>query len=155
MQPEHELPHRLPVPHLRNDSSPDAEDNKDLIRRWLQMGEQGFAGDFNQYFTPDYAGHLSGQPPQSLDDLASLERAFATAFSHISYTVEDLLAVGDKVVLRVTTRATHTGEFHGVAPTHRQVSMTGIVIYRITAGRISESWGELDLLGLFRQLRAP
>jgi predicted ester cyclase len=132
-----------------------ANDNEDLIRRWLRMGEQGFAGDFHQYFTPDYTGHLGGQPTQSLDDLMRLERAFAAAFSRISYTVEDLFSIADKVVLRVTTCATHTGEFHGIAPTQRQVTMSGIVIYKVHAGRICESWGELDLLGLFRQLRAP
>ncbi len=119
------------------------------------MGEQGFIGDFNEYFTPDYLGHLSGEQPQSLHDLMRLERGFAAAFSNISYNLEDLFAVGDRVVLRVTTRATHTGEFHGVASTDRQVTMTGVVIYRIVDKRIAESWGELDLLGLFRQLRAP
>jgi predicted ester cyclase len=131
------------------------DDNKTLIRRWLRMGEQGFAGDFNEYFAPDYRGHLSGQQPQSLNDLKELERGFAAAFSNISYNIEDLLAVEDRVVLRVTTSATHTGEFHGVKPTNRHVTLTGIVIYRIVEGRIAESWGELDLMGLFRQLRSP
>ena len=46
-------------------------------------------------------------------------------------------------------------EFHGVKPTDRQVTLTGIVIYSIVDGRIAESWGELDLMGLFRQLRSP
>jgi hypothetical protein len=45
------------------------ESNKTLVRRWLKMGEGGFAGDFHEYFTPDYRGHLAGQPTQSLDDL--------------------------------------------------------------------------------------
>jgi predicted ester cyclase len=132
-----------------------AEDNKALIRRWLRMGEQGFTGDFNEFFTPDYRGHLSGEQPQSLVDLMAVERGFAAAFSNIAYNVEELLAVGDRVVLRVKTRATHTGRFHGVEATARQVTFTGIVIYRIIDARIAESWGELDLLGLFRQLRAP
>jgi predicted ester cyclase len=132
-----------------------ADDNKALIRRWLRMGERGFTGDFGEYFAPGYCGHLSAQQPQSLDDLIRLERGFAAAFSNISYSVEELLAVDDKVVLRSTTRATHAGEFHGVGPTGHQVTVTGIVIYKILDGRIVESWGELDLLGLFRQLRSP
>ncbi|HEX3836688.1 MAG TPA: hypothetical protein VHW25_06970 [Steroidobacteraceae bacterium] len=72
-----------------------AEDNKALIRRWLRMGEQGFTGDFNEFFTPDYRGHLSGEQPQSLIDLMAVERGFAAAFSNIAYNVEELLAVGD------------------------------------------------------------
>jgi predicted ester cyclase len=129
------------------------DDNKALVRRWLQMGEKGFTGDFGEYFTPDYVGHLGGQDPQTLADLIRLERGFAASFSSISYNVEDLFAVDDRVVLRVTTRATHSGVFHGIDPTGRSVAMTGIVIYRVACGRIAESWGELDFLGLFRQLR--
>lgn len=129
------------------------DDNQALIRRWLKMGEAGFDGDFGEFFTPDYVGHLGSQEPQTLSDLIRLERAFAASFADISYGVEDLFAVDDKVVLRVTTRATHTGAFHGIDPTQRRIAMTGIVIYRFSDGRIAESWGELDLLGLFRQLR--
>jgi predicted ester cyclase len=129
------------------------ESNKTLVRRWLKMGEQGFRGNFNEYFTPDYRGHLDGQPAQSLDDLVRLEREFASSFSDISYEVADLFGVDDKVVLRVVTRATHRGAFHGIEATERRVTMTGIVIYRFVEARIAESWGELDFLGLFRQLR--
>ena len=57
-------------------------------------------------------------------------------------------------VLRATIGAIHTGEFYGVNPTGRRVSFTAIVIYRILGGKIAESWGELDFLGLFRQLRS-
>jgi hypothetical protein len=45
------------------------ENNKALGRRWLRMAERGFKGDFGEYFTPDYVGHVSGQAPQSLDEL--------------------------------------------------------------------------------------
>jgi predicted ester cyclase len=129
------------------------ETNKALVRRWLKMGERGFTGDFSEYFTPDYLGHLSGQPPQTLDDLVRLERGFAASFSEISYEVADLFGVRDKVVLRVATRATHTGTFQGAEATGRRITITGIVIYRFVGARIAESWGELDFLGLLRQLR--
>ena len=49
---------------------------------------------------------------------------------------------------------THRGEFEGIAPTGQRVEFTGIVIYRIAAGRIAESWAELDFLRLMRQLRS-
>ncbi len=129
------------------------ESHKALIRRWLRMGEQGFTGDFHDYFTADYVGHLSGQPPQALDDLVRLEREFAASFSDIRYEIADLFAVDDKVVLRVATHATHRGLFHGVGATGRRITITGIVIYRFVDARVAESWGELDFLGLFRQLR--
>ena len=61
------------------------DENKALIRRWLQMGERGFSGDFGEFFAPDYVGHLGGQAPQTLDDLVRLERGFAASFANISY----------------------------------------------------------------------
>ena len=66
--------------------------------------------------------------------------------------VEGLIAEDDKVVLRVTTQATQTGEFLGIAPTGRHVRFTGIVIYRLRDGKIAESWGEMDFARLWRQL---
>jgi predicted ester cyclase len=83
-----------------------------------------------------------------------MEREFAASFSDISYDIADLLALDDKVVLRVATHAVHTGAFHGIEATGRRGTMTGIVIYRIAGDGIAESWDELDLFGLFRQLRA-
>ena len=127
--------------------------NIDVIRRFLRMGEQGFHGDFNEYFTPDYLGYLSGQQ-LSLTDLIVFERGFAAAFSNVSYNVDEIFGVGDRVACRITTRAAHTGKFDGIGPTGRQIAIGGIAIYRFVEGRIAESWCELDMLGMFGQLKA-
>ena len=86
-------------------------------------------------------------------ELERLERAFAAAFSDTKREVKDLIGEKDRAVLRVETISTHTGEFYGIAPTHKQVRFTGIVIYRISDGRIAESWAEVDFASLIRQLR--
>ena len=85
----------------------------ELIRRWLRMADAGFAGDFDEFFTPDYVGHLSGRMHMDLAELGRLERGFAASFADAERTVEDLWGAGDKVVLRLTTRARHAGEFQG------------------------------------------
>lgn len=64
-----------------------------------------------------------------------------------------MIGEGDRVVVRVTGRGTHRGEFQGIAPTGRQVSATGVGIARIVDGRIAESWAAYDALGLLDQLR--
>jgi len=71
-----------------------------------------------------------------------------------SVTIEDQLAENDKVVTRWTARGTHKGKFQGIAPTGRQVSVTGMTISRFVDGKIAESWIELDTLSLMRQLGA-
>ena len=133
----------------------ECEANLRLIRRWLKFADAGFAGDFGEFLQPDYAGHLSGRIHMDLRELERLERGFTSAFAGVTRSIEDLFAAGDKVVLRLTTRATHRAEFNGIPARGRRVSFAGIVIYRMRAGRIAESWGELDFAGLWRQLTAP
>lgn len=72
----------------------------------------------------------------------------------MAVTVEDLIAEGDKVAARVTTRGTHTGELMGLPPTGRRVEWSGISMTRHADGRIAEQWGEFDALGLLQQLGA-
>jgi steroid delta-isomerase-like uncharacterized protein len=68
------------------------------------------------------------------------------------FSIEDLIAEGDKVVARWTFRGTHRGEYFGIPPTGKQVALTGITIYGITVGKIQEAWTNLDALGLMQQL---
>jgi predicted ester cyclase len=66
----------------------------------------------------------------------------------------DLVAEGDKVAIRWSWRGIHKGEYMGIAPTGKQVTMTGISILRIVGGKIVEEWGESDNLGFMEQLGA-
>ena len=130
------------------------EENKALIRRWLAFADRGFDGDFGDYIAADFVGHLSTTPDIDRTELERVEHAFAAAFSGGRRIVHDLLADGDRVVLRFETFTTHTGEFHGIPPTNRNVRFTGMVIYRIHEGRIAESWAEIDFPSLMWQLRS-
>lgn len=132
-----------------------AAENIDLIRGWIRMADEGFTGDFGKFFTPDYKGHVSGRMHMDLPQLERLERGFAAAFADTRRTIEDIWGADDKVVLRLTTRMKHVGQFNGIEATGRVVIMTALVIYQFRDGRISESWGELDFAGLWQQLRGP
>jgi steroid delta-isomerase-like uncharacterized protein len=132
----------------------DTDRNKALIRRWIAFANAGFAGSFDQFVAPDYIGHM-GAARLDRADLERLERQFGTAFPDAHHTIDDLIAEGDRVVLRTTARATHQGEFEGIPPTGRAVEFTGLVVYRIDRDRIAESWGEIDFLRLIRDLRRP
>jgi predicted ester cyclase len=65
---------------------------------------------------------------------------------------EFLIVEGDLVVIRETYRLTHQGEFQGLPPTGKDVSVTGTEIYRIVDGKFVEQWVEADMLGLMHQL---
>jgi len=132
----------------------DSDRNKELIRRWIAFANAGFAGSFDQFVAADYIGHM-GAATMDRAELERLERQFGTAFPDAHHTIDDLIAEGDRVVLRTTARATHQGGFEGIPPTGRAVEFTGLVVYRIAGDKIAESWGEIDFLRLIRELRRP
>ena len=131
----------------------DTDRNRELIRRWLAFGEAGFNGDFDEFIARHYVGHIGGGNDMDRAELERLERNYAVAFGDVRYEIQDLIAEGDRVVLRVESSGTHRAEFVGIPATGRRVTNTGIVIYRIEDGKIAESWAEMDFMRLLRQLR--
>lgn len=126
--------------------------NKELICRWIAFSNNGFPGEFEDWIAADYVGHL-GSTTMDQTELERLERQFCKAFPGARHSIDDLIAEGDRVVLRTTADVTHLGVFEGIEPTGRSVNFTGLVVYRIQNGRIAESWGEIDFLRLLRELR--
>ncbi len=74
------------------------------------------------------------------------------AFHGLKVTINDLMADGDMVTARFTARGVHGGEFMGLPPTGKAITMTGIEIFRLRKGKIVELWGEANLMGLMQQL---
>lgn len=81
----------------------------------------------------------------------NMERFFA-AFPECSATVEDVIAEGDTVAMRVTLSGTHEGAFMGVEPTGRAFEVGNMVFTRFADGKIAERWVQPDTLGLLEQL---
>jgi steroid delta-isomerase-like uncharacterized protein len=74
------------------------------------------------------------------------------AFPDLHITIEDLLAEGDKVVIRNTVTGTHQGEYMGLPPTGKSVTYNEIFILRFANDRIAETWGVVDVLSQMKQL---
>jgi predicted ester cyclase len=77
-----------------------------------------------------------------------------SAFAGLTFSIEDLISEGDKVVVRGVVRGTHKGVFRGIAPTGLPVQWTAIHILRVREGKFTERWVEVDMLGLLQQLGA-
>ncbi len=84
------------------------EENKELIRRWIAFADAGFSGPIEDFIAPDYVGHLPGSK-MGRAELERLERVLVAGFPDATYSIEDLVAEGDRVVLRVITRGVHRG----------------------------------------------
>src|SRR5215212_11102129 len=127
------------------------EENKALVRRaqgvlWNHTGDLDAAAEL---FAPD-------RGEDAKQEAANVRRGFPDLESTIEEesTIEDLIAERDKVVAHWRAQATHQGEYMGIPPTGNRVNFTGISIYRIEGGKIAESWGLSDDLGLMRQIGA-
>ena len=80
--------------------------------------------------------------------------AIRAAVPNARYEVDDLIAEGDRVVVRWTMRGTHEGSFGGIAPSGRTIALKGIAIYRVEEGTLMERWVVSDLHGLLEDIRA-
>ena len=74
------------------------------------------------------------------------------AFTDYHETIEDIIAEGDKVWVLITYTATHTGEFHGLAPTGNKLTAMGVDIHRIVDGKVAEYWNVTNALDFFKPL---
>jgi steroid delta-isomerase-like uncharacterized protein len=78
--------------------------------------------------------------------------ALLQAYPDLHLTLEDIIAEGDKVVVRQTVTGTHRGEYVGLAPTGKSVTYNEIFIFRFVNGRIAETWGVVDVFSQMKQL---
>jgi hypothetical protein len=84
--------------------------------------------------------------------LKQLVSGFYKAFGDIAHKVEDMIAEGDKVLVRTTDSATHIGEFMGLAPTGKTVKFGELHLFRMKDGKIVEYWIQEDFLWMNQQL---
>lgn len=132
------------------------EDNKALVRRFFtEVWSTGDVSRRDAFLARDYRGHIVGAAePIDRDGWTGFLTGFRRAFPDATFTVEDMVAEGDRVAVRLTMRGTHLGELNGLPPTGRRVTVTGISIERVANGRIVEGWNQNDALGLLQQLGA-
>ena len=115
----------------------------------------------NKTLITDYFRTLSGQPktPDLVRQYVSDERLakhiadVETAFPNYEIILEDLLAEGDKVVVRGNFRGIHRGPFASIESTGKSVSAGLMIIYRIANGRIVDHWMQFDMFMLLQQLQ--
>lgn len=141
----------------KGDNAVSTEANKDLVHRlWYEeLWGKWNTGIADDLFTPNYILHLAGSPdPVARDGTKHVVSMFGAAFPDLTHTVEEMVAEGNTVAARWTIRGTHQGEFQGMAPTGKQVQVTGITIHHLTEGRITESWLVFDTLTVLQQLGA-
>jgi steroid delta-isomerase-like uncharacterized protein len=129
------------------------EENKAVARRYYDaVLNRGDVDSLNQLAAADYVEHdpVPGQGTggEGLKDRVTILRS---AFGQ-HFNVEDVVAEGDKVVVRWTSSGKHEGEFMGIPPTGKSFTIAGIDIHRLEGGKMAEHWHVVDQLSLLQQL---
>lgn len=132
-----------------------AEDNKALVRYLIEeVLNKGNLDIADTGFAPDYVTHIPNNPnlppgPETFKRVIAMYRA---AFPDFHMTIEDLVAEGDLVANRFTTRGTHRAPLMGIPPTGKQITVRGQELHRIANGKVVESWICDDVPSILVQL---
>src|SRR5689334_15113414 len=132
------------------------EVNKAIVRRFVEEGiNESNEAVFLDLLSPDVVDHQArpGLPPGRAG-WNLYRKLFGAAFPDGRWAIADIVAEGDLVVARASFTGTHQGEFLGIPPTGRQVTVSAIHVCRLADGKIMERWTNSDELGMLRQLGA-
>ena len=129
------------------------EENKEIVRRYQEACNANDLDALDGLVANDVVSHSAtpGLPP-GLEGGKLAHRATLAAFPDLRYHVEDLFAEGDRVAQRFTLLCTHLGEFMGLTATGKEITLSGISIFRLRDGKIVEHWAVQDGLALMIQL---
>jgi steroid delta-isomerase-like uncharacterized protein len=141
-----------------------ATDARALIERlFTEFWNGGNLAAAAELFAPDFAVHNEAFPREAVPD-PSMQRgpqfmkagwqAVHAAFPDLQFRHEDVTVEGERAACRWTSQGTHRGEFAGIAATGRQVSYSGITLFHVRDGQLSEAWVADNTLALIQELRA-
>lgn len=129
------------------------EENKTIVRRAIEELNRGNLAAIDELYTPDFVSHDPANPQvRSREEYKQWITGLSAAFPDLHFTLDDILAEGDKVAYRITLRATQSGSWRGAAPTGKAINVTATEIARLRDGKFAEAWANSDALGLVQQL---
>jgi steroid delta-isomerase-like uncharacterized protein len=132
------------------------ETNKIVMHRFLEFINSASESLAQELISPDAIFHVPGSPepmrgPAGYLAIIGMMRG---GFPDIQWTLEEMVAEGDKVAARFTMRGTHRGTFFGVPPTGKTIAVQAMNIYRLSGSQFVEEHGQPDMLGLLQQIGA-
>ncbi len=119
------------------------ERNKALLHQLYEEAlNQGNLALIDRLFAPDFIDHSTPGQPVGPAGVKDYFREVREGFPDIRVVLDDVIAEGDRVVVRTSWRGTHLGSYEGVAATGQRVARTLIQIFRVVDGLIVEEWNE-------------
>jgi steroid delta-isomerase-like uncharacterized protein len=130
------------------------DETRAIAQRFAQVWFGGSPSIVDELADPNLTVYypVIGQPIRGAQAFKQVLEMVHAALPDADGSVDEVIAEGDRAVIRWTLRGTHRGDLLGIPPTGRRVEWTGISIYRLANGKVVEEQGEEDALGLMRQL---
>ena len=130
------------------------EQNEAIFRHFIEELNKGNTEVFNEVFAPDYAYYFPSntQEPMSLEETQEMVKTHLISFPDYNWTIEELFAVKDTVIARISIAGTFAGDYYGIPATGNKVESSAIFIVRIENGKIVEQRKEGDVLNVMQQL---
>ncbi|MCW4037485.1 MAG: ester cyclase [Candidatus Bathyarchaeota archaeon] len=126
------------------------EKNKAIIRKVIEAINKRNTAVLDELIAHDFIYRTHQM--RGLDVIKQVVEEEVAGFPDLHVTIEDIIAEGDKVWIRLTETATHTGKFRGLRPTGRKITYTAVTIWRIVDGKVVEGWGVYDQLDYYQKL---
>ena len=132
------------------------EENKQVIRQFFELLDRHDTERMGQLLisNTNYSFHSSGRLAMDWNAHKRLLAIVTRAFPDICHNIKDMVAEGDKVAVSMNVIGTHKGEFQGIPPTGRRVSLDEMVFVTITDGKITEGWIISDTMSFMQQIGA-
>ncbi len=129
------------------------EQNKAILNRYMEAVNNHTVTDVIDLFADDFTD--SSAPlgmPNGKEGFLMAHQILEAAFPDVRFTVDKVVADGDKIGVVATGSGTNTGSFFGIPATGKTVKWWGVRILRIQNGKIVEAWGLFDQMGILQQM---
>jgi steroid delta-isomerase-like uncharacterized protein len=129
------------------------ETNKAIARQFIEdIFVRQDPDAIDEIVAKDFIPHDWGRNVTGREAIRGAIERVSAGLSEVEMRIEDMIAEGDRVAVRLTSSATQTGEFMGMPPSGHRYEIPEIHILRIRDGQVAEHWHQLDMLGMKRQL---
>lgn len=131
------------------------DQNKAIAKRFIQeVFVEADERAADELTSPAFVPHSWPGVEPGVESLKGAQRRVSAGLEDARMTIEDVIAEGDKVAVRLTSHGRHAGEIMGMPASGKEYDISEIHIFRIEDGRVAEHWRDADMLGMLRQLGA-
>jgi steroid delta-isomerase-like uncharacterized protein len=137
-------------------SSKQEEINKRIVNQFFELLGRDDTERMEKLLVSSthYSFRPSGMPTMDWSGHKQLLTAITRAFPDLHHNIKDMVAEGDKVAVRLIVTGTHKGEFHGIPPSGKKISLDEMALLTIVDGRITEGWITSDMMSFMQQIGA-